>query len=150
MEIKKGMYVRTTYGIGKVDKVDEETCSVYMETSLPIIDDSRIAYEDFIGEPSYQIIDVIKSGDIVNGRVVENVIYQAYEQKGDELVGLGNKVVVFGWRDFIARNMIFSVVTKEQLEAITYINTLDEYAGMNDPETQEMLKKNWEKNTKKY
>lgn len=143
MEIKKGMYVRTTYGIGKVNKVDEETCSVYMETSLPIIDDSRIAYEDLIGEPSYEIIDVIKSGDIVNGRVVENVIYQAYEKKGDDLIGLGNKVVVFGWRDFIARNMIRTVVTTEQLDEMTYVNKLDEYEGMNDPETQEKMKKQW-------
>lgn len=148
MEIKEGMYVRTRWGIAKVNNIEGN--ALYLDTNLRLIDETRCHKSDVIGEPSYEIIDVIKSDDIVNGRVVENVIYQMYEQKGDKLIGLGNKVVVFGWRDYINRNMIFSVVTKEQLDAMAYINEHDPSEGMNDPETQEMLKKNWEKNTKKY
>lgn len=141
MEIKEGMYIRTRWGIAKINAIEGN--GLYLDTNLRLIDETRCHKSDIIGEPSDQIIDVIKSGDIVNGRVVEHVTYQMYHKKGDELIGIGNKVVIFGWRDFIAKNMIRTVVTTEQLEAMTYINKLDEYAGMNDPETQEEMKEQW-------
>ena len=81
-EIKVGWYVRTKdYGIQKITAIDEfamEDGVLYFatETNPNYLD---FSYEDVIGEPSPNIIDLIEVGDYVNGK---KVIFVCYTEQG--------------------------------------------------------------------
>ena len=115
MELKEGMYVRTKHGIRKIIEIDEDN-NQYIDKTY--VNDFRqeincISDSCIIGEPSFNIIDLIEEEDYVNDYYVttgnQNVgsIYIA------EINGLGLKRKLYN-KD------IQSIVTKEQFEEISY------------------------------
>lgn len=121
MELKIGMYVRTKHGIGRVDET-EMFMDKYFQFHLDS-DKGRIhnvtsntywnSPEDIIGEPSYDVIDLIDEGDYVNGK---KVTYK-YAPFGDEIFNL----TLFGGQMLHNTNKIESIVTKEQFNAMRYM-----------------------------
>lgn len=121
MEIKEGMYVRTNYGIAKITGIKKE---VYYILDKPIVWDNMEGYEDYctirdiIGEPSYEIIKVLKPGDLVTltNKYCEDEIYRVIEAYDDMAV-----VDCFGDGYMnIYNHDVESVVTKEQFEDMMY------------------------------
>ena len=116
MKIKEGMYVRTTKGIGKIEQVID-TDDKYDKYRY-IVDISKIYIfndDDVLTEPSFDIIDLIKPGDYVNGKEVIIAGYNIYDDwcvtvKSDD-----------GCNDYIYPKEIKSIVTKEQFESMSYI-----------------------------
>lgn len=110
MELKPNMYVRTYKGIRKIVEVVEDN-NYYIDKTY--INDFRqeincITDSCIIGKPSYNIIDLIKVGDYVNGELVlEKVLY-----------GNNAGVKVFG--DIYYSEDIKSIVTKECFESMSY------------------------------
>lgn len=122
MKLEIGMYVRTKsqYGriaaIAKIDNYKDWDNSHHID----IEDKCMGITEDGIELASYNIIDLIKVGDYVNGSKVVN-IYRTnslvIEQK--EIITEPDGTT---WDDCIEVNVkdIKSVVTKEQMEAMQY------------------------------
>ena len=122
MELKEGMYVRTKGGyIRKIDRVWDDTHfnvdkvyynnNIYEDTLGCILD------EDIIGEPSYNIIDLIEVGDYVNGIYIEenNGKYLKTLEDDMENSRLGHIECIK-----IYPNDIKSIVTKEQFSKMEY------------------------------
>lgn len=126
MEIKEGMYVRTTYGrIYKIEKI--ETTKVYYSCNPPelqwqdrkfVYSKSGVECEDVFLKASHNIIDLIEVGDIVTLRseYCEDEIYRViYSDNGSiEVDCLGD-----GWMT-INDDDIKQVLTKEQFAAMAY------------------------------
>ena len=130
MELKEGMYVRTKNGyIRKIDRVWNDThfnvdrtyynCDIDEDTLGCILD------EDIIGEPSYNIIDLIEVGDYVNGEKVD--IFEIPPDYEEEELGfpLYDEDSDYFHRVIIAYTPlkqveIKSIVTKEQFESMSY------------------------------
>lgn len=125
MKLEVGMYVRTENGvIEKVYRIyDRHTTdnivvwlNGYGDGKSVFIDDfEEIKYQSinargFIKkEPSFNIIDLIEVGDYVNG---DKVIYtnDGYIEVGEESDNIG----------FTSDKFIKSIVTKEQVESMSY------------------------------
>lgn len=143
MEIKEGMYVRTNDGyIGKLLEIREcPSGAVHANTGQPVIEytfdspmwDSRctdgcyddcilddLEIKDIISEPSYEIFDLIKPGDYINGSKVIRI--------GCKLLGPiidGVEMDIYNGieteHEFIKYvEDIESVVTKEQFKRAAY------------------------------
>ena len=115
MEINKGMYVKYIRGMingyvpPRIAKATE--CS---DKDLIKIDNGQVILKNDILQASYNIIDLIKAGDYVNG--IE-VIGKEFNNFNEEYLqcGVGDYVVcTYEIKD------IKSIVTKEQMESIAY------------------------------
>ena len=79
MELKEGMYVRTKYGITQYREYEINNCGLLSKIiCMPVkcCNEGIFANtEDIIGEPSFNIIDLIEDDDYVNGYpvTVENM-----------------------------------------------------------------------------
>lgn len=138
-ELKVGMYVRNERGIAKYlglgkDVLTNNESNQFKHYAMqhlfdePIFDvghdwGDTLSEEEFknidkyiIGEPSESIIDLIQSGDYVNGVEVEEI--------NDKWIMLVDNHV---WIDKEAANkLIESVVTYEQFESVKYEVKKDE------------------------
>lgn len=111
MKLKAGMYVRTKNGdLFILDKIDDNLL-IPRYVELPYI----ITEEDVI-KASYNIIDLIKPGDYVNGRLVTDIhgdrIYTFNSYSDD----ISNKK---GF-SYMLSSDIKSIVTHEQFESMKY------------------------------
>ena len=109
MELKVGMYVRTNEGkITKLVEIDEDGFKKF---------DKFVDFTNYeiIGEPSYDIIDLIELGDYVNGEKITRVIPQdicGYEVLDYQHIFVNDREIF--------KEDIKSIVTKEQFEAMKY------------------------------
>ena len=108
MEISEGMYVRKKNGrIAKIIKIiNRANCEEYLLDIKNSNFDVRCENKHIL-KASYKIIDLIEEGDYVNGRLYH-----------DNLIWTEN----YGWIGFdeLEEEDIKSIVTKEQMESITY------------------------------
>lgn len=119
MEISKGMYVRfkdnkSIQYIGKLININEyrEPCFKYAIEVNWYDDYIFIGNKDIVGEPSFDIIDLIEVGDYVNGYKV------TYIDKDNQII----RVDGFGWgTNIIRKDNIKNIVTKEEFEARKYV-----------------------------
>lgn len=126
MKLEVEMYVRTKYGIRKIIEIDEDN-NYYIDKNytndfrqeINCISDSCI-----IGEPSFNIIDLIEVGDYVNGYKIEKVYNSLNEHNG-----ICNSLDTYLWEvndldEFkeivIFENDIKSVITHEQMKQMSY------------------------------
>ena len=131
MELKKGMYVRfkdnkSIQYIGKLININvyREPCFKYAPEVNWYDDYIFIGNKDIVGEPSFDIIDLIKTGDYVNGHKVINIIEA--DVCGDE--ELSSKKIIIEQSSPLAYNRtilsdeaIEDIVTKEEFEARKYV-----------------------------
>lgn len=135
MELKEGMYVRFKNNkniqyIGKIVNINE-----YREPSLKYAtqvswyeDYIFIGDSDIIGEPSFDIIDLIKVGDYVNGNKVTKLgfdkllLHCKTIECHQEDLSWGYEGVTFMYTN----NDIKDVITKEQFEAMKYVVERDD------------------------
>lgn len=115
MELKEGMYVRTKYGIAQITSIvcgqDVHFDNEELENISPydgISKDGTYWRENIIGEPSYNIIDLIEVGDYVNGLLVQSNDYN-----------FDKPIKIFSYLRF-GKEDIKSIVTKEQMEQMAY------------------------------
>lgn len=119
MKLEVGMYVRTKWGdIRKIERIWNDTDFNVDKTyyNYNIEEDTLgcVLNEDIIKEPSFDVTDLIKVGDYVNGLKVTSVD-KTFE--GNKLIGLGKN---FGFSKFDNDYKITSIVTKEQMEQMAY------------------------------
>lgn len=127
MKLKVGMYVRTKSfkgfpsKIGKITKI-EYNAGINNETYIALDNDEekcRRWTEDWlIGEPSFNLVDLIEVGDYVNGYKVSAI----YNPNGDEIVNI-TLIMEYGYETintYIDDYSINSIVTKEQFESMSY------------------------------
>ena len=127
MELKPNMYVRTKTGIEQIYTIDNNKTKYKYLFKLKkqdgdgCIDCGVLSSEDIIGEPSFEIIDLIEVGDYVDGEKVIrtncNVLYY-HEDSGNEIDIYNALETTDSWVYFDSE--ITSIVTKEQFEAIQY------------------------------
>lgn len=123
MELKEGMYVRTKYGISQYKQ--HKVIGSEDITGILCKDGSRVIFaniEDIIGEPSFNIIDLIEVGDYVNDLRVEKSkygeLYTSYTYMGGD-IGLQEETYTTFLKDY-EEDYIYSIVTKEQFSAMEY------------------------------
>ena len=132
MEISKGMYVRTKYGIKKIEsivcgqdiKLDntigfDESLKKHHDYDGISIYDNYFWNNEIIGKPSYNIIDLIEVGDYVNGGLVLFAGATTWDNDGNVL----DKQVYInhnGYDLWLREEYIKSIVTKEQFESMAY------------------------------
>ena len=112
-----GDYVRTKDGI--IQKITD-----VFNTSMEIATDrgQRIYHYINIVKSSPQIIDLIEAGDYINGLRVEKnkygELYTSYVYYGGDI---GKQCEVYTtWLKEYTEDMIYEVVTHEQMEAMQY------------------------------
>lgn len=129
-DLKVGMYVRTNYGIGKIDKT-RMFMDKYFEFHLDSnkgrihnVDDNTYwnSLEDIIGEPSFDILELIRPGDYVNGSKVIKTKCKLEYMDDDSDTGV-NEIydgleLADGWIYF--EYEIETILTKEQFEREMY------------------------------
>ena len=107
MKLEVGMYVRTKYGISKID----ENRRIEYGFMHPVVD---ILKKEVIIKASHNIIDLVEKNDFVNGHRVIEVDRESLELYiENSMYGCGCETIN-GDRD------IKSIVTKEQMEAMQY------------------------------
>lgn len=123
-KLEIGMYVRTRYGIAKVvkfsDIIDDRGC--YLDRNImscnPENWEDFCTVHDIVGEPSFEIIDVIEQGDLVEikSKYCEDDVYRV-NCKCDDVIGLDC------FQDgtmYVDNTDIKRVLTKEQYKAMCY------------------------------
>ena len=126
LELRENMYVRTKDGIiAKVDYIDDDT--IFFDKDLyrtygDSIDFLEKDNLERIVKASYNIIDILEEGDYVNGLRVEKnkygELYTSYVYYGGDI---GKQCEVYTtWLKELKEDMIYSVVTHEQMEQMTY------------------------------
>nr|DAV89110.1 MAG TPA: hypothetical protein [Caudoviricetes sp.] len=118
MKLEVGMYVRTKDGYISQYKY-YDTTNAYMEKLLciPLSNGTFANIEDII-KASYNIIDILEKGDYVNGQKVyydeelDFLYVQSFDGDGEFYQESITK------KSFI--NNIETIVTKEQMEQISY------------------------------
>ena len=78
--------------------------------------------DDDVGKASYNIIDILEEGDYVNGLRVEKnkygELYTSYVYYGGDI---GKQCEVYTtWLKELKEDMIYSIVTHEQMEQMAY------------------------------
>ena len=139
MELKVGMYVRNERGIAKYlglgkDVLTNNESNQFKHYAMQHLFDESIfdvghdwgdtlSEEEFknidkyiIGEPSESIIDLIQSGDYVNGELVVDKYYD-YANKEWVLSTILNHHIRYNDNE---NNNIKDVVTKEQFNSVKY------------------------------
>lgn len=127
MEISKGMYVRYIRGMingyvpPRVAKIVD--CS---DNKLVKIDNEQIILRsDIIGEPSFNIIDLIEVGDYINGYPVVDIL-ECYDNDTKRKI---NRIVYIDKAGFetdnrltiVGNNDIKDIITKEQFNSMKYV-----------------------------
>ena len=129
LELRKNMYVRNCYGrIAKIEYIEDNTA--YCDNWLYQSYEDHITFinlddEDDIDEilkTSYNIIEILEENDYVNGLRVEKnkygELYTSYVYYGGDI---GKQCEVYtSWLKELEEDMIYSVVTKEQFESMSY------------------------------
>ena len=106
MKLEVGMYVRTLNGIVKIDKIKD---SIMIDTK------GKTHFGDFI-KASYNIIDLIKSKDIILGR--DRKIYQCWKIYKDYVFTYSKNKQ--GQTITLVDYQIDKVLSKEQFEQMAY------------------------------
>ena len=116
-KFEPNMYVRTIDGIMKVnniyqdgrenmDRFENEAGNIYF-------------FNEIIGEPSFNPIDLIEVGDYVNGSLVININYDI--NLDEDVV---ESISIFDYSiegfDVLHEKDIKTIVTKEQFESVSY------------------------------
>ena len=118
MELKKGMYVRTKKGIGRVTEYTKHKSWGYIVKVLGqyscYTHTSNGELSDVI-KASYNLIDLIEVGDYVNGEKVTSA--EPVDKKDIE------RYLGFGDYDYYIHTSedIKDVVTKEQFDSMKYV-----------------------------
>ena len=123
LELRENMYIRTKDGI--IDKViiDYNGHCASPNCECKHISCAKNYYdEDKIVKTSYNIIDILEEGDYVNGLRVEKnkygELYTSYVYYGGDI---GKQCEVYTtWLKELKEDMIYSVVTHEQMEQMAY------------------------------
>ena len=112
MKSEVGMYARTLNGIVKIDKIQDN-----------VMEDTKghLHYGDFI-KARYNIIEILEENDYVNGLRVEKnkygELYTSYVYYGGDI---GKQCEVYTtWLKELEEDMIYSIVTHEQMEQMAY------------------------------
>lgn len=123
--MKVGDYVRTIYGIKRIDQI---ICGQDVRfDNTDGFDESLLNWHDYdgismyshkwkeivIGEPKEKPIDLIKEGDYVNGHKVIYTIGKVHKQVFVEYVNMNDLLE-------IKPQQIKSIVTREQFESMEY------------------------------
>ncbi len=126
MKLEVGMYVRTKKGIAKlieqINDVENYWFGFWItDRFLMINDDTEYIHEvDIIGEPSFDIIDLIEVGDILHDKN-DNEYWTVQRIEKDES---GNPSIQIEWEGFENEeeflNAIDEIITKEQAKNISY------------------------------
>lgn len=119
MELKKGMYIRTKKGIGKINEIRDfmGVLEFHLDSNIGKIHNvTDNTYwnnvDDIIGEPSEHLIDLIEVGDYVNGvKVTEIKDGKPYHEDYND--------PYFSY--YFEENNIKDIVTKEQFNACKYV-----------------------------
>lgn len=132
MEISEGMYVRTKYGIKKIEsivcgqdiKLDntigfDESLKKHHDYDGISIYDNYFWNNEIIRKPSYNIIDLIEVGDYVNGHKVYDEFRLDTDDYGINFIEIGIESDKF-LNHYIKKEDIKSIVTKEQMESMVY------------------------------
>ena len=120
MKIKIGDYVRTKYGIRKIiDRINDPTnyFDKFWVTDGDIGNSKYITELDIIKEPKKEFIDLIESGDYVNGCCV---LKKHYTYMGEHFIGLDTNDSWEWGIGTMPTKYIKSIVTKEQFESMEY------------------------------
>lgn len=125
MKIERGMYVRTKKGIGKIDDTRmfmDKYFEFHLDSNKGMIhnvpDNTYWNSEkDIIGEPSFNVIDVIDERDLVNGIWIEK-----NNGRYLETLEIDPEQSSFGYAKFLELwpNDIYDVITHEQYDAMKY------------------------------
>ena len=120
MKLEEGMYVRTNDGyINKIEKLNQYNVLV----------DARDLFGEKLNIPnneiikaSYNIIEILEENDYVNGLRVEKnkygELYTSYVYYGGDI---GKQCEVYTtWLKELEEDMIYSIVTHEQMEQMAY------------------------------
>ena len=110
--IKVGDYVRTEYGISKVEK-DRR---IHYGLLHPVID---ILKQEVIIKSSQSIIDLIEVGDYVNGCLVDNINYDLNKEE-DVAESIRIILPLQNDKDILKNEDIKSIITKEKFKAMEY------------------------------
>lgn len=123
--IEKGMYVRTEYGIAKVVKLSETMDSrvFYLDRDIMACNDENwkdcCTVHDIIGEPSFNIMDLIEKGDLVEltSEYCKDEIYRVIRTDAEciALDCFGDGFMCVGKNKDIKR-----ILTKEQFTSGAY------------------------------
>lgn len=102
MKLAVGMYVRTKWGINKINEYVPKSGQLYLKTD--------VCHKSNVIKASHNIIDLIEVGDYVNGGQVR--------EKTNEYIRIsGGKSL---WEYLEKEQDIETIVTKEQFEAMQY------------------------------
>ena len=123
LEVKENMYVRTKDGI--IDKViiDYNGHCASPNCECKHISCAKNYYdEDKIVKARYNIIEILEENDYVNGLRVEKnkygELYTSYVYYGGDI---GKQCEVYTtWLKELEEDMIYSIVTHEQMEQMAY------------------------------
>lgn len=111
LELKDDMYIRTSYG--RIDKILELDDSYVKGVSQK--NNSYVYDLDSIVKASYNIIDILKVGDYVNGYKITEIIEKPRKcLKTEYKINLSYVFFCFYEKD------IKSIVTHEQMEQMAY------------------------------
>lgn len=130
------MYVRTKYGI---TQYKEYETTIGKLICMPVKNGAEGIFadiEDIIGQPSYNIIDLIEVGDYVNGHKISLVYnHQVYsdDYEFNSVEGEFNRI-------HFENDDIKSIVTKEQFESMQY--KVGERYGFMDKNTEKKIMSN--------
>lgn len=123
MNIEVGMYVRTIYGIAKIIEFSEAISKRGFWLDANINTDNIEGYEnyctvhDVVGDPSFDIIDLIEPGDYVNGHRVCEICKDKYYGRCVKLEIVG---IYVEYHEEINPSDVKSIVTKEQFAEMEY------------------------------
>lgn len=118
LELRKNMYIRTNKGIRKIIEIDEDN-NYYIDKTY--VNDFRqeincISDSCIIGEPSFNIIDLIKAKDIILG--TDGKLYQCWKIYKDYVFTYSKNKQ--GQTITLVDYQIDKVLTKEQFEQMSY------------------------------
>ena len=120
LELRENMYVRTKDGyINKIKKVNQFNVLVY---GRDLFGEELNIPNNEITKSRYKITDILESGDYVNGLRVEKnkygELYTSYVYYGGDI---GKQCEVYTtWLKELEEDMIYSIVTHEQMEQMAY------------------------------
>ena len=118
MKLEVGMYVRTKWGdIRKIERIWNDTDFNVDKTyyNYNIEEDTLgcVLNEDIIKEPSFDVTDLIKVGDYVNGEKVIRIFKPMF-------LSIGELPYIITTNNKYEEQDIKTVVTKEQFEQMSY------------------------------
>ena len=120
LEFKENMYIRTKDGYISQYKY-YDTTNMGKLLCIPLSNGTFANIEDIV-KVSYNIIEILEENDYVNGLRVEKnkygELYTSYVYYGGDI---GKQCEVYTtWLKELKEDMIYSVVTHEQMEQMAY------------------------------